>query len=119
MAVVLALSRSLTPTTMSSRTSTKRSRTGDSDEDFIPLNRRFMDPALWFDDGSVVFATDTRLFRVHKGVLAKVSGIFADLFSVPQPAEGGDEYEGVPLVYLPGDDGEDVLHFLKCIYERS
>lgn len=107
---------------MSRSTSKRQIRAEDSNNELVPLQDRTRDPALWFEDGSVILASGTKLFRVHKSFLAKTSEVFADLFSVPQPAqlvEGTDMYQGLPLVYLAGDDEEDVLHFLKCIYERS
>ena len=86
---------------------------------------------LWFPDGNVVLATDTLLFKVHKGVLALQSSVFKDMFELsgahgPDYAEGqsGDGitsgvYEGLPLVTLVGDEGEDVVHLLRATYERQ
>lgn len=97
----------------------KRHRTDDLDDAHSPTQERTPHPDLWYEDGSVVLATNSKLFRVHKSVLSKTSGVFADLFSVPQPVDSTETYEGLPLVHLAGDHDEDVAHFLKCIYERS
>ncbi|KLO16690.1 hypothetical protein SCHPADRAFT_937718 [Schizopora paradoxa] len=82
---------------------------------------------LWFLDGNVVLATDVYLFKVHKGVLSLQSTVFRDMFDLSNAVistDGGNEiesvqdtYEGVPLVTLVGDDGEDVAHLLRAVYE--
>ncbi|KLO07225.1 hypothetical protein SCHPADRAFT_1001838 [Schizopora paradoxa] len=59
---------------------------------------------LWLSDGNVVLATKTYLFRVHKSVLAMRSRIVPELC------------EGIPMVALE-DEGKDVEHLLKAIYE--
>ncbi|KLO09648.1 hypothetical protein SCHPADRAFT_943465 [Schizopora paradoxa] len=90
---------------------------------------------LWFPDGNVVLATDTLLFRVHKGVLSFHSTVLRDMFDIVQDPttrgrdgegtsssmeieDGADVYEGLPLVMLSGDKGEDVVLLLRAIYER-
>lgn len=40
---------------------------------------------IWFEDGNIVLQTESTLFKVHQGVLARHSSIFFDMFSVPQP----------------------------------
>ncbi len=86
--------------------------------------------ALWFPDGNVVLATNKYLFRVHKGVLSLQSSVFKDMFELPtvddsNPSVSGhtsvmvpEQYEGLPLVTLVGDNGDDVLHLLRAAYER-
>ncbi|TRM55385.1 hypothetical protein BD626DRAFT_266851 [Schizophyllum amplum] len=69
---------------------------------------------LWFDDGNVVIAAKSRLFRVHRSILSLQSSVFRDILSLPA-SEEQDMYEGHPLIELP-DDGEEVEHFLKAIY---
>lgn len=76
-------------------------------------------PHLWFEDGNVVLATQTRLFRVHRGILALHSGVFSDMFALPQPEGSVELHEGIPIVELVGDDGDGMQHFLRCIYDRS
>ncbi len=82
---------------------------------------------LWFLDGNVVLATDSLLFRVHKSFLSLHSSVFKDMFDLPFVAPGDVEdqntaevaYEGLPLVALAGDKGEDVAHLLRAAYERG
>ena len=82
---------------------------------------------LWFSDGNVVLATDQYLFKVHKSLLALHSSVFKDMFELLN-VDGSnaaeicvgseqDVYEGLPLVTLVGDKGEDVVHLLRTIYE--
>ncbi|KLO16679.1 hypothetical protein SCHPADRAFT_847866 [Schizopora paradoxa] len=83
---------------------------------------------LWFSDGSVVLAADEYLFKVHKGVLSLHSPVFKDMFELPDIMDGSVEggigtgedqemYEGLPLVTLAGDKGEDVVHLLRRVYD--
>lgn len=84
---------------------------------------------LWFSDGNVVLATDSQLFKVHKSVLSMQSSVFRDMFELSDVrgsiADGTfivgimpELYEGLPLVPLVGEKGEDVVHLLRAIYER-
>ncbi|KLO06122.1 hypothetical protein SCHPADRAFT_910540 [Schizopora paradoxa] len=87
--------------------------------------------SLWFSDGNVVIATNTLLFKVHKGVLSLRSSVFKDMFEFPAVNSGSNNvndiegtigtiaelYEGLPMVTLAGDKGEDVAHLLKATYE--
>jgi len=85
---------------------------------------------LWFPDGDVVLATNSFLFKVHKVILSLQSSVFKDMFelAVVHAADVGengagmaqdDVYEGLPLVTLVGDEGEDVVHLLRTAYERQ
>ncbi|KLO16675.1 hypothetical protein SCHPADRAFT_822876, partial [Schizopora paradoxa] len=83
---------------------------------------------LWYSDGSVVLATDLYLFKVHKSLLSRHSSVFNDMFEFPNindsETDGGNAgvstqemYEGLPLVALAEDEGEDVAHLLRAVYE--
>lgn len=89
---------------------------------------------LWFSDGNVVLASGSLLFRVHKGVLALHSTVFRDMFDLPIVSTGDNDdagdpstlgvispdlYDGLPMVLLSGDKGEDVAHLLRTVYERE
>ncbi|KLO06826.1 hypothetical protein SCHPADRAFT_1002110 [Schizopora paradoxa] len=68
--------------------------------------------ALWFDDGSIVLATDVHLYRIHKG-------------DFPTSGEGrecaddaeAEEWDGVPFVKMVGDSDENVCHLLMMLYD--
>jgi hypothetical protein len=68
----------------------------------------------WFDDGNIILEAGGKLFKVHRGVLSKNSGIFKDMFGLPQPPEQFT-IEDCPIVNL-SDSEEDVHHFLNVIY---
>lgn len=70
---------------------------------------------LWFDDGSVILVAQTTGFRVHRGLLARHSEIFHDMFSMPQPPEV-ETFEGCQVVCL-SDDAADVATILGILYD--
>lgn len=114
------------PSSPSSSPRTKQVRWKDDDDESSleagpsgTSGTRIQYQALWFEDGNIVLATTTLLFRVHRGILAWHSSVFADLFALPQPEGQGEAHEGVPIVQLSGDDGEDVMHLLHGIYDRT
>ncbi len=73
----------------------------------------------WYEDGSVVLATDVHLFRVHKSMLAKHSTVFSDMFQMPV-VEGVNEFwEGVPVSRMVGDTDEEVDIVLRALYDRK
>lgn len=84
---------------------------------------------LWFPDGNVVLATDVYLFKVYKGILSMHSSVFRDMFELPNVGGNGDghigggmapdSYDGLPLVTMVGDKGEDVVHLLRAVYEHQ
>lgn len=74
-------------------------------------------PDLWFDDGSIVLKVQTTLFKVHRTLLSSHSTVFADIFSVPQPATQ-DQVEGCTIVEAP-DSANDFTCLLKAIYDPT
>ncbi|KLO16672.1 hypothetical protein SCHPADRAFT_937703 [Schizopora paradoxa] len=97
------------------------------DVDANSLNSPKPHEILWYSDGSVVLATDVYLFKVHKSVLSIHSSVFKDMFELsnigyPEATgvghgEAQETYDGLPLVHLVGDRGEDVVHLLRTVYE--
>ena len=72
-----------------------------------------------FRDGNIVLQADNVRFRVHEGILAANSTVFADMLSVPQP-DGGrdvDVENSCPVVVLQ-DSPEDLNYLLKALYDR-
>lgn len=60
------------------------------------------------------------MFRVYRGLLAKHSIVFRDMFSLPYSKESTDQelFDGVPVVHMT-DHWEDVQHFLKVFLDRK
>ena len=81
-------------------------------------------PTLYFNDGDIVLSTETAdkktlLFRVDKIFLARHSKLFADMFALPSVPGVHEEYDGVPLVRLIGDESKGLEDLLGFIYNRS
>ncbi|KAF7984327.1 hypothetical protein HWV62_15323 [Athelia sp. TMB] len=73
--------------------------------------------SIWFFDGNIVIDASSTLFRVHRGVLAKNSDVFRDLFLVPQPtAIPSGEIEGCAVVQMH-DSAEDWTYVLNAMYD--
>ncbi|KAI0365131.1 hypothetical protein BV20DRAFT_904011, partial [Pilatotrama ljubarskyi] len=68
------------------------------------------DAELWFEDGNVALVARNVAFRVYKGILARRSEVFCDLFSIPNPPDA-ETIDGVPAVQ-PSDSPDDLKHFL-------
>lgn len=86
----------------------------------IPVDQRERHAKLWYDDGSIILATSTMLFRVYRGTLSRHSPFFRDLFSLPQPDAGNNEntLDGIPIVELH-DDPTQLAHFLNTLHDHS
>lgn len=74
----------------------------------------------------IVLRAENTLFRVHKSLLARHSGFFHDLFTLPQPeadggslpvhASGDSDIEGCPVLRLH-DTPEDVANLLTALVD--
>ena len=73
----------------------------------------------WFEDGTVILQAGDTLFRAYSGILSRNSVIFDDLFRLPQPAEGPETYDGLPLVKLQDDSPLAVCRFLRALHDRQ
>ena len=72
-------------------------------------------PEMWLEDGNLVLvASHTTAFRVHRSVISQKSGVFADMFSFPQPTGSGNASE-ITTIHLP-DSPKDMFYFLDAIY---
>ncbi len=80
--------------------------------------------SLYIEDGDIVLsvgevAHDTAwLFRIHRGLLAYHSPVFRDMLSLG-PHSSDMQYDGVPLVHIPGDNSEDFAELLMILYDPS
>ncbi|KAI0750305.1 hypothetical protein C8Q80DRAFT_1100880 [Daedaleopsis nitida] len=77
------------------------------------------DENYWIDDGNVVIiASDTVAFRVYKGLLARTSPIFKDLFTITHRAKDEETMDDTPVVRVT--DFPDALgRFLMFLLEPS
>lgn len=71
---------------------------------------------VWFPDGNIVLVASGAAFKVHKGQLQRHSEIFRDMFSVPQPQDAQDLFDGCSWVELH-DAPADVLYLLRALYD--
>lgn len=71
---------------------------------------------LWFEDGNIVVAVSDLSFRLHRGVLARHSSIFKDMFQLPQAAEVPMAHR-CPAVQLHHDRGADLIVLLTLLYD--
>ena len=82
-------------------------------------------PALYFTDGDIVISATSKdksfveFYRVDKIFLSRHSKVFAGMFSLPTAPGVHDEYEGVPMVRLFGDDPVGLEDLLKFLYDPS
>lgn len=58
-------------------------------------------------------------FKVKRSILCRASAFFAQMLSIPQPAQMSDDeiYEGVPFVPVT-ESAEDVALFLRNIHNE-
>ncbi|KAJ3516383.1 hypothetical protein NMY22_g14223 [Coprinellus aureogranulatus] len=73
---------------------------------------------IWMDDGNVVLQAGNVQFKVHRSALARVSTIFSDVFSMPQPSTGDETVDGCPLLCMQ-DSVQDVQHMLAILYDHD
>lgn len=83
------------------------------------------DDDFWFEDGNIVLIARDIEFRVYKGILAKHSPVFQDMFSLPPPPapetsrDTAEPIETCPVVHL-SDSPEDFRHVLRvCMAETN
>ena len=81
----------------------------------LPSIERDLD--FWYTDGNVVVVAQQVAFRVHRGLLARQSYIFRDLFIIPTPTVPAqiDVIDGCPVVCV-SDSSNDFWALLRVIY---
>ncbi|KAF5374143.1 hypothetical protein D9615_008825 [Tricholomella constricta] len=88
----------------------KRKRADDSPSKGEPTRSD-----VWFLDGNIILEAERKQFRIHRGVLAKHSDVFKDMFDVPQPPNE-PVLEGCPIVHL-SDSAQDIELLLNALYD--
>ncbi|RDX49028.1 hypothetical protein OH76DRAFT_1351489, partial [Lentinus brumalis] len=74
---------------------------------------------FWYEDGTIILVARTVQFRVYKGVLADLSSVFADMFSLPQPTSSLPAGPAdCPFVHLE-DSPEDLRHILRALFPKK
>ena len=77
-------------------------------------------PELWFEDGNVVFQTETAEFRVYRGILAARSSVFRNMLSVPHPRSSftqaiQDDEQAIRL----SDSAQEIRSLFSAIFDSS
>ncbi|KAJ7162675.1 hypothetical protein C8R43DRAFT_919596 [Mycena crocata] len=68
---------------------------------------------LWFEDCGLIIQAERTIFRISRDFLAMRSPIFADMLSMPSPANAETMY-GCPFVLVP-DNADDITCLLKAL----
>jgi hypothetical protein len=73
---------------------------------------------VWFEDGNLVLEAEASgvQFKVHQGVLASNSVIFADMFKIARPDSGDLGSMQCPVVVMH-DDAKDLEYVLRALYD--
>lgn len=71
----------------------------------------------WLEDGNIVLVAEDTAFRVLKSILSKVSEVFRDMVSIPQP-DGAETLEGCPVVRLQ-DSKKDLECLLAILFDSG
>ena len=73
-----------------------------------------LEPFRVLDANLVIRSSDLVDFRVHKGVLAMVSPLFKDTFSLPQPNDS-EVVDGLPMIRI-SEDSELLSCLVSILY---
>ncbi len=73
-------------------------------------------PDLWFEDGNTILIAETTGFCVYRGVLARHSEVFRDMFQIPQPPTADGSPEGYRIVHLSDDGADEVAIVLELLF---
>ncbi|KAJ7124668.1 hypothetical protein C8R43DRAFT_1111741 [Mycena crocata] len=80
-----------------------------------PLGYRHV-AGLWFNDGNLVLRAGNSEFRIYGGLLGDRSPVFHDMLQFPQPKDN-ETVDGCPVVEMSDDNEEDLVYFLKAIFD--
>ncbi len=76
------------------------------------------DATVWYEDGNIVLIAGSTGFRLYKGILASVSPVFKDMFSLAKPDDSSAAetvtVEGCCVVRVT-DSPSDLRYFLLVI----
>ncbi|KAG8899146.1 hypothetical protein FRB99_006897 [Tulasnella sp. 403] len=85
-------------------------------------------PDHYYEDGNFIFVVENFVFRIHRSLLARRSGVMQSMLSLPQGPSSSDGpstsmndqpmIDGVPAVTLH-DKAEDFANVLDFIYPRQ
>lgn len=79
----------------------------------------------WFEDGNIILSVEDdhgyvlKAFKVHRGVLARQSEVFNDMFVIPRPTTSSDpvdQIDGCPIVRLH-DRPNELSYLIKALYD--
>ncbi|KAI0062163.1 hypothetical protein BV25DRAFT_1804764 [Artomyces pyxidatus] len=70
---------------------------------------------LWYEDGNIILATDATLFKVHRSIISRQSGVLKTITLLSEQAT--QSVEGCPIARLP-EDSDDVAQMLYGIYDN-
>ncbi|KAL1756163.1 hypothetical protein FB107DRAFT_274148 [Schizophyllum commune] len=92
----------------------KRQRTDEGPLDVVRSD-------IWFDDGNIILQAGGHQFRVYRGLLARHSPVFKDMFAMPQPSGNSSpaaQTDDCPIIHL-ADSADDVHFMLTKLYNIS
>lgn len=79
----------------------------------------------WFEDGNIILSVEDddgyvlKAFKVHRGVLARQSEVFDDMFGIPQPTttlDPMDQIDGFPAIRMH-DRPNELSYLIKALYD--
>ena len=73
------------------------------------------DSEFWYEDGNVILVAHHVQFRIYQGILAEISPVLKEMFSLSNPAGSPTECLVVPL----SDNPESVRRILRIIMPKG
>ncbi len=93
----------------------------DNDSGMQKMAQHMQVEELWFQDGTVVFQAEHKLFCLHSGLVSARSEVFKQIIEDKNSDSHfgitrGVYQTGIPLIQLP-DTAQDVNNFFLAIYD--